>query len=215
MTTDTWPLTGSEHGRRHCCCRREEIHELQLGQRQLKRLFHEWKYQHLDDRVRSLEIEQHRIADINFNLSRQIATLDKLHTSMLELLENVEDVQNKVDKSVPEIRHEISKLEFTSGQLTSKQRALNAEVRNTAHSLQALVNTVTTQHIDQQTTLTAINALHVKTDRLQNILDVLQRTHNSHKTIDRRMEVNSKGTLLHAENDQVCYLYILFCVHYL
>lgn len=206
MERDGWSLTGADRRRRHCCYRREEIHELQLGQRQLKRLYHEWKYQRLDERVRSLEIEQHRIADVNFNLSRQIATLDKLHTSMLELLENVEDVQNKVDKSVPEIRHEISKLEFTSGQLTSKQRAISEEVRNTARSLQALVNTVTTQHTDQQTTMTSINALHVKTDRLQNLLDVLQRrTQNFHKTVvaNRKLDAKDEKSFFQVENGQV------------
>lgn len=186
----SWPQGEADHRRRHCRYRREEIHELQVGQRQLRRLFNEWKYQHLDERVRSLEIEQHRIADVSFNLSRQIATLDKLHTSMLELLESVEDVQNKVDKSVPELRHEISKLEFSSGQLSAQQKVIGEEVHNTARSLQSLANTVSTHHDEQQTALTSINALHVKTDRLQNLLDVLQRTQNTHRRgpFDHKLE---------------------------
>lgn len=209
MEIDSWLARGAEHRRRHCRYRREEIHELQLGQRQLKRLFNEWKYQHLDERVRSLEVEQHRIADVSFNLSRQIATLDKLHTSMLELLESVEDVQNKVDKSVPEIRHEISKLEFTSGQLTAEQKVIKEEVRNTARSLQSLTNTVTTQHDNQQTTLTSINALHVKTDRLQNLLDVLQRTQNAHKAAKHRVDsgTETESPPFHTDDKKVRFIF--------
>lgn len=47
------------------------------------------------------------------NISRQLTNTDKLHMSMLELLENVESIENKVDNAFPEFRKEISKLEVT------------------------------------------------------------------------------------------------------
>lgn len=59
----------ADHKRRHCRYQRQQLHELQLSQRQLKRQFNELKYHRIAERVRSIEIEQHRIADANFNLS--------------------------------------------------------------------------------------------------------------------------------------------------
>jgi len=70
----------------------------------------ELKYHHIDERVRSIELEQHRIANANFNLSRQIATLDKLHASMFELLEDVEGLQSKMDKNIPELRLSLTEI---------------------------------------------------------------------------------------------------------
>lgn len=96
------------------------------------------------DRVRNLEIEQKLMASSNFNLSRQVSDFDKLHTSLLELLEDVEDIETKLDKTVPEIRREISKVEIDFAQLSSDQNILKEEDHNMAKTIQALAVSIST-----------------------------------------------------------------------
>lgn len=98
----------------------------------------------LPDRVRNLEIEQKRIANSNFNLSRQVSDFDKIHTSLFELLEDVEEIETKFDKTVPEIRREISKVEIDSAQLSSDQNILKEEDHNMAKTVQALAASIST-----------------------------------------------------------------------
>ena len=52
-------------------------------------------------------------------LNSQMNGQEKLHTSMLELLESVENLENKVDSTTPDLKREISKLEFNLAQITS------------------------------------------------------------------------------------------------
>lgn len=105
----------------------------------------------LSDRVRNLEIEQKRLASSNFNLSRQVSDFDKLHTSLLELLEDVEDIETKLDKTVPEIRREISKVEIDSAQLSSDQNILKEEDHNMAKTIQALAVSISTLQNERST----------------------------------------------------------------
>lgn len=98
----------------------------------------------LADRVRNLEIGQKQMASSNFNLSRQVSDFDKLHKSLLELLEDVEDIETKIDKTVPEIRREISKVEIDSAQLSSDQNILKEEDHNMAKTIQALAVSIST-----------------------------------------------------------------------
>ncbi|XP_011188668.2 protein scabrous [Zeugodacus cucurbitae] len=171
------PLT-ADHKRRHCRFQRQQIHELQLAQHSLKSQLNELKYHRIGERVRNLEIEQHRMADANFNLSRQIASLDKLHTSMLELLEDVESLQTKMDKSLPELRHEISKLEFTSAQLTAEQSLLREEGKNVARSVQAMAVSVSTLQDERDANKqmqVAVAQLRGKLDRLESVSQDMQR----------------------------------------
>lgn len=72
------------------------------------------------------------------NLTEQITNYDKLHISMLELLENVESIENKVDESLPEFRKEISKLEFQLAQTETKVSALKEDQTNTRDSVKAI-----------------------------------------------------------------------------
>ncbi|KAI8117174.1 Protein scabrous [Lucilia cuprina] len=176
----------ADHRRRHCRFQRQQLHELQLSQRQLKRQFNELKYHRIAERVRSIEIEQHRIADANFNLSRQIASLDKLHSSMLELLEDVENVQTKVDKTVPELRHEISKLEFANAQLMSEQNLVREEGKNVARSLQAMAVSVSTLQDERdgiRRMQSGVSEMRTKLDRLQTMVEDVQRAiqHRQHR----------------------------------
>lgn len=72
------------------------------------------------------------------NLTEQITNYDKLHMSMLELLENVESIENKVDESLPDFRKEISKLEFQLAQTDTKVSALKEDQTNTRDSVKAI-----------------------------------------------------------------------------
>ncbi|KAH8277640.1 hypothetical protein KR018_002530, partial [Drosophila ironensis] len=163
----------ADHKRRHCRFQSEQIHNLQMAQRNLRRQVNELRFHHIDERVRSLEVEQHRIANANFNLSSQIASLDKLHTSMLELLEDVEGLQTKMDKSIPELRHEISKLEFANAQITSEQSLVREEGKNAARSLQAMAVSVSVLQDEREgmRKLTAnVDQLRTNVDRLQSLV---------------------------------------------
>ncbi|XP_013109646.2 protein scabrous [Stomoxys calcitrans] len=176
----------ADHKRRHLRFQRQQLHELQLSQRQLRRQFNELKYHRIGERVRSIEIEQHRIADANFNLSRQIASLDKLHSSMLELLEDVENVQMKVDKNLPELRHEISKLEFGHAQLMSEQNLVREEGKNVARSLQAMAVSVSTLQDERdgvRRMQSSVGEMRTQLDRLQTMVDDVQRAlqHRQHR----------------------------------
>ncbi|XP_016957627.1 protein scabrous [Drosophila biarmipes] len=160
----------ADHRRRHCRFQSEQIHQLQMAQRNLRRQVNGLRFHHIDERVRSLEVEQHRIANANFNLSSQIASLDKLHTSMLELLEDVEGLQTKMDKSIPELRHEISKLEFANAQITSEQSLIREEGTNAARSLQAMAVSVSVLQEERE----GMKKLSVNVDQLRTNVDRLQ-----------------------------------------
>lgn len=110
----------------------------------MKRQLSELINHRMADRIRSLEVEQRRMANYNFNMSRQISNLDKLHVSMLELLEAVQEIQTKVDKIIPDFNNEISKLEFNTAQMTSDQNLLREESQNSAKSIQAMAVSVST-----------------------------------------------------------------------
>ena len=73
----------------------------------------------LQVRVSALEQASRTAAKTVFNVTRQLVGMDKLHQSMLQLLESVETLENKVDSTVPDLQREISKMEFNMAQLTS------------------------------------------------------------------------------------------------
>lgn len=73
----------------------------------------------LPERVTRLEEAGRTTSKQLFNVTRQVAELDRLHISMLQLLESVETLENKVDKNIPELQREISKMEFNMAQTTS------------------------------------------------------------------------------------------------
>lgn len=72
------------------------------------------------------------------NLTKQMANFDKLHMSMLELLENVESIENKVDVNFPEFRKEISKLEIQISDAVSQISLLREDQTNTRKSVKAI-----------------------------------------------------------------------------
>ncbi|XP_055620393.1 protein scabrous [Toxorhynchites rutilus septentrionalis] len=134
----------ADHRMRHHRFLRQQLHELEVKQTAMKRQLSEIFNHRMADRLRSLEIEQRRLANANFNISRQVASLDKLHGSMLELLEDVEGIQNKYEKTLPDIKGEISKVEFNAAQISSEQGLLREEGHNIAKSIQAMAVSVST-----------------------------------------------------------------------
>lgn len=72
------------------------------------------------------------------NLTKQMSNFDKLHMSMLELLENVESIENKVDVTFPEFRKEISKLEIQITDAVSQISLLREDQTNTRKSVKAI-----------------------------------------------------------------------------
>lgn len=118
------------------------MHKLERAQHQMRRELRQLQAHHLENRLASVEQQQTRLASFNFNLSREVASLDKMHSSVLELLEDVEEVEAKVDTVMPDVRHEISKLEFNVAQLNSEQGLVREEGRNRGKSLQAIAVSV-------------------------------------------------------------------------
>ena len=73
----------------------------------------------LQSRVSNLELASRMSSKSVFNITRQLVGLDKLHQSMLQLLESLETLENKVDHTVPDLQREISKMEFNMAQMSS------------------------------------------------------------------------------------------------
>lgn len=111
-------------------------HNLNKNQSKLEHIVHRLEkqvkslsYHHTDknsimneeilSRLNFLEQSDRKMAKTLFNMSKQVAGLDKLHGSMLELLESVETIENKVDKSIPDLQREIAKMEFNLAQTIS------------------------------------------------------------------------------------------------
>lgn len=68
-------------------------------------------------RVDFLDIQYNELRDEIKNATVKISDFDKVHASMLELREDVESIENKADKTIPEFRKEISKLDVSFAQV--------------------------------------------------------------------------------------------------
>lgn len=66
------------------------------------------------------------LQEITTNLGGQ----ERWHTSMMELLESVENIETKVDTTTPDLKREISKLEFSLAQITSTAALLKEDQVN-------------------------------------------------------------------------------------
>lgn len=145
----------------------------------MKRQLNELHHYRIGDRLHNLDVEQKRLANANFNMSRQVASLDRLHGSMLELLEDIESIQNKFDKTIPDIKREISKVEFNAAQVASEYNLLREEGHNAAKSIQALAVSVSTLQDDRDT----IKQLEQTVNDLKLNMTNWQNGANSHRHI--------------------------------
>lgn len=86
-------------------------------QRRLDR-YEEPNWNLMSTKVEFLEFENKVIRTELSNTTQKVRDLDKVHSSMLELREDVESIENKVDKTIPEFRKEISKLDINFAQVS-------------------------------------------------------------------------------------------------
>lgn len=146
------------------------VHEVDSKQRTMQKHIVELDNQRLIERVRSLELAEERLSAASSNLSRQSTDADKLHTSMLQLFEDVEDIESKFDKSIPEIRREISKVEIDSAQLSSEQKMLKEEEHNMVKTIQALAVSISTLQNEQSN----IHSLESEINKLRLEVEMLR-----------------------------------------
>ncbi|XP_050430438.1 protein scabrous-like [Adelges cooleyi] len=77
-------------------------------------------------------------AALEFNATRQDATLDRLHGSLLELLESVETLDARIDACLPEVRKEISKIEFAVARMNASVAIIKEDQNNQILTTKAL-----------------------------------------------------------------------------
>lgn len=81
-------------------------------QRRMDR-FEEPNWNLLSAKVEFLELE-HKVFNSQLeNTTQKMSDFEKVHASILELREDVESMENKADKTIPEFRKEISKLDVS------------------------------------------------------------------------------------------------------
>lgn len=146
------------------------VHDMDVKQRSMQKHFIELENQRLVERVHNLELADERLSSSSSNLSRQVNDFDKIHTSVLQLLEDVEDIETRFDESIPEIRREISKAEIDSAQLSSDQNILKEEDHNMVKTIQALavsISTLQNEHSNIHSLESEINKLRLEVEMLK------------------------------------------------
>lgn len=176
----------TEHRLRHQRFIKQHLHDLDVMQKTMKRQLDELRHHRIGDRLHQLEVEQKRLANNNFNISRQVSSLDRLHGSMLELLEDIENIQNKFDKTIPDIKREISKVEFNAAQVASEYGLLREEGHNAAKSIEALTASVSTLQDEHDVIKKMEHSMHElkhNVTKLQN--GAMAHRHMFHKRIEK------------------------------
>lgn len=129
--------------------------------------------------------DQQKINTISIrNLTKESSNFDKLHMSILELLENVETIENKVEKTIPEFRNEISKLEVQVSESLSAVSLLKEDQKNIIDSLKAIGFSVS--NMQDKTTED-----HNRLNKLDTTIENLSRSYNiqTYKLHDHIMKV--------------------------
>lgn len=101
--------------------RRSLTHRVgRLEKRVKSALYRESETVERENRLSRLEADLNATKEaLAFNVTRQEATQDRLHGSLLELLESVENLDDRVDSQMPEVRKEISKIEFAVARINA------------------------------------------------------------------------------------------------
>ncbi|KPJ06393.1 Protein scabrous [Papilio machaon] len=110
-------------------------------QRRLDR-FEEPNWNLITTKVDFLEVESKFLRTDLINITQKVMDLDKVHSSMLELREDVESIENKVDKTIPDFRKEISKLDVNFAQLNAQSSYLKEDQENLRQSVKAIAVSV-------------------------------------------------------------------------
>ena len=97
--------TEAEHKLRHYRLLRAQVQELESSQRLLQRRMTEMENQKLTERLQNVEERQKEFESTSFNLSREISNFESSNKkSTLELLEDIAEIETKIDRTIPEIR---------------------------------------------------------------------------------------------------------------
>ena len=123
------------------------------------------------ERLQNMEEKQTELENSNFNLSREILNFEtSSKKSTLELLEDIADIETKIDHTIPEIRQEITKVEIDSAQLSSNQNILKEEDHNMARTIQALavsINTLQNAKYHQHSLDNELNRVNLEIEKLK------------------------------------------------
>nr|XP_034839125.1 protein scabrous-like [Maniola hyperantus] len=153
------PKRGRNHKLRHNKMVHAQISRLARSQNQLDEYQQNLQTQLLDvqrrlDRVEEpnwnlisakvdfLELEKKSLRDEIRNTSQKISDFDKVHASVLELREDIESIENKADKTIPEFRKEISKLDVSFAQLNAQSSYLKEDQEHLRQSVKAIAVSV-------------------------------------------------------------------------
>ncbi|KAJ8737084.1 hypothetical protein PYW07_000355 [Mythimna separata] len=110
-------------------------------QRRMDR-FEEPNWNLLSAKVEFLELEHKVLSDHLKNTTQKVSDFDKVHASILELREDVESIENKADKTIPEFRKEISKLDVNFAQLNAASSYFKEDQENLRQSVKAIAVSV-------------------------------------------------------------------------
>lgn len=161
----------AEHKLRHYRLLRAQVQELESTQRLLQRRVNELENERNTERLRNLEHRQKSLESSNFNLSHEISSFESSNKkSTLELLEDIADIETKIDRTIPEIRREITKVEIESAQMSSNQNILKEEDHNMARTIQALavsISTLQNERSHRQNIDSEINNLKMEVEKLK------------------------------------------------
>jgi chromosome segregation ATPase len=162
-----------EHKLRHYRLLRAQVQELESAQRLLQRRVAEIENESVTMRLENLEQQQKSLENSNFNLSREVNSFESSNKkSTLELLEDISDIETKIDRTIPEIRREITKVEIESAQMSSNQNILKEEDHNMARTIQALavsISTLQNERSHRQSVDSEINNLKMEVEKLKSV----------------------------------------------
>lgn len=161
----------AEHKLRHYRLLRAQVQELESAQRLIQRRMTELENEKFIERFQNIERKQKELENSNFNLTREIRNFESSSKkSILELLEDIAEIETKIDHTIPEIRREITKVEIDSSQLTSNQNILKEEDHNMARTIQALavsISTLQNEHTHQHTLDKELSRIELDIEKLK------------------------------------------------
>lgn len=150
---------------------RAQVQEIESAQRLLQHRVTELENEKNTARLRDLEERQKSLENSNSNLTHEISSFESSNKkSTLELLEDIADIETKIDRTIPEIRREITKVEIESAQMSSNQNILKEEDHNMARTIQALavsISTLQNERSHRQTLDSEINNLRMEVEKLK------------------------------------------------
>jgi uncharacterized protein YwqG len=175
----------AEHKLRHYRLLRAQVHEVESAQKLLQRRLTVIESENIIDRLEKVEERQKVLENSNSNLTHEINNFESANKkSTLELLEDIADIESKIDRTIPEIRREITKVEIDSAQISSNQNILKEEDHNMARTIQALavsISTLQNERSHQHNLDSEISKLKIDFEKLQ--ASARQHSDNAHKEV--------------------------------